>query len=228
MKRMAVFGLGRFGSSVATTLQKEGVDVLAVDRNRHLAERLKDVVSMAVSFDATDRENLARFDVGRMDAVVVGIGDNFESSVKITLLCKELGVPHVICKATNTDQRKVLQRVGADEVIQPETQMGHWVAESLLRHTVVNFVDLPDGYALARILPPRSWHGRTLAELQLLSRERLNLIQVHRPGKKPGEDQKVPLPAGNFRIEDGDLMDVIGANKVLARFREGPPPGGGA
>lgn len=220
MKRMAVFGLGRFGSSVAITLQKEGVDVLAVDRNRHLAERLKDDVSMAVSFDATDRENLTRFDVGRMDAVVVGIGDNFESSVKITLLCKELGVPHVICKATNTDQRKVLQKVGADEVIQPETQMGHWVAESLLRHTVVNFVELPDGYALGRIRPPQSWYGRTLAELQLLTRERLNLIQVHRPGKDPTVDTKVPLPAGNFRLEAGDLMDVIGANKVLARFRE--------
>ncbi|MBK7701634.1 MAG: TrkA family potassium uptake protein [bacterium] len=224
MKRMAVFGLGRFGSSVATTLQKEGVDVLAVDRNRHLAERLKDNVSVAVSFDATDRDNLTRFDVGRMDAVVVGIGDNFESSVKITLLCKELGVPYVICKATNTDQRKVLQKVGADEVIQPETQMGHWVAESLLRHTVVNFVELPDGYALARIQPPQSWYGRSLAELQLLSRERLNLIQVHRPGKDPGQDTKVPLPAGNFRLEQGDLMDVIGANKVLARFREAPAP----
>ncbi|MDO9694704.1 MAG: TrkA family potassium uptake protein [Candidatus Latescibacteria bacterium] len=224
MKRMAVFGLGRFGSSVATTLQKEGVDVLAVDRNRHLAERLKDNVSIAVSFDATDRDNLTRFDVGRMDAVVVGIGDNFESSVKITLLCKELGVPYVICKATNTDQRKVLQKVGADEVIQPETQMGHWVAESLLRHTVVNFVELPDGYALARIQPPQSWYGRSLAELQLLTRERLNLIQVHRPGKDPNQDTKVPLPAGNFRLEQGDLMDVIGANKVLARYREAPAP----
>jgi trk system potassium uptake protein TrkA len=224
MKRMAVFGLGRFGSSVAITLQKEGVDVLAVDRNRHLAERLKDEVSIAVSFDATDRDNLTRFDVGRMDAVVVGIGDNFESSVKITLLCKELGVPHVICKATNTDQRKVLQKVGADEVIQPETQMGHWVAESLLRHTVVNFVELPDGYALAQIRPPQSWYGRSLAELQLLTRERLNLIQVHRPGKTPAEATKVPLPAGNFRLEQGDLMDVIGANKVLARFHEAPAP----
>jgi Trk K+ transport system NAD-binding subunit len=98
--------------------------------------------------------------------------------------------------------------------------MGHWVAESLLRHTVVNFVELPDGYALARIRPPQPWYGRTLAELQLLTRERLNLIQVHRPGKDPTADTKVPLPAGNFRLEAGDLMDVIGANKVLARFRE--------
>lgn len=228
MKRIAVFGLGRFGASVAASLQREGVEVLAVDRNRHLVDRLKDDVAMAVSFDATDRENLEKFDVGAMDAVIVGIGDNFEASVMVTLLCRELGVPLIVCKALNDEQRKVLRSVGAHEVVQPENQMGSWLAENLLRRSVVNFVQLPDGYSLTRIVPPEAWHGKTLAELQLLTKERLNLVQVHRPGRREGDEKRIPLPSGDFRLEAGDQLDVIGSKQVLGGFSAPPSEEEGA
>ncbi|MBU0742814.1 TrkA family potassium uptake protein [bacterium] len=219
MKRVAVFGLGRFGDSVARTLHDEGVEVLAVDRDRHLVDKLKDHVSVAVSFDATDRENLERFEIGHMDAVVVGIGDHFEASVMVTLLCKELGVPHIICKALTPDQAKALLKIGADQVVQPEHQMGRWLAENMLRDSVVNMVELPEGYSLARIRVRESWCGRTLAELRMLSDARLNLIQVHRrPQTTTGEPKRIPLPSGNFKLLEGDVLDVIGENGILSTY----------
>ena len=85
MRKVAVFGLGRFGSAVARTLSAEGVEVLAVDQDRALVDALKDEVAVAVSFDVTDREALRRYEVGEMDAVVIGIGAGFEASVMTTI-----------------------------------------------------------------------------------------------------------------------------------------------
>ena len=219
MKRVAVFGLGRFGSSVAVTLAQAGVEVLAVDKNRNLVEQVKNDVTEAVSFDATDRDNLESQSVGDMDAVVVGIGDNFEAAVIVTLLCKkELGVERVIAKALNARQRRVLELLGA-EVVQPEEQMGRWLAENLVHDSsVVNFVELPEGFSLLRIRTPAGWEGKTLGELRLLSQQRLNLIQVVRPRPDAEEPEKVALPSGQFRLQAGDQLDVIGPVDVLRGF----------
>lgn len=219
MKRVAVFGLGRFGTSVATTLNDEGIEVLAVDRDRAQVEKIKNRVAVAVAFDATELDNLERFEVGQMDAVVVGIGSNFEANVMVTLLCRQLGAPRIICKALTEDQSRVLTRVGADEVVQPEHQMGRWLAENLVHHTVVNMVELPEGYSMARITAKPEWTGRTLQELRFMNEIRLNLIQVHRfEASDEDEIERIPLPTGDFRIEAGDELDVIGENDIIATY----------
>lgn len=219
MKRVAVFGLGRFGSGVATTLSDEGMEVLAIDSDLALVQRFKDDVALAVSCDATSREELESLEVGRMDVAIVAIGDDFESSVLVTLLCKELGVPYVVAKALSHEQERVLKKVGADEVVLPEEQMGRWVAENLLRHSIVNLVELPDGYGLGTVALPEQWAGQTLGELGLIERERLNLVQVHRPAVD-GAEEAFPLPSGSFRLESGDILDVIGPNAVLERYAQ--------
>ncbi len=228
MKRVAVFGLGRFGSSVARTLNDEGVDVLAVDQNRAKVDRIKNDVAVAAAFDATESDNLARFEVAKMDAVVICIGANFEANVMVTLLCKRLGAPRIVCKALTDDQRRVLSMVGADEIVQPEQQMGRWLAENLLHDSVVNLVELPEGYSMKRIKARADWTGRTLSDLRLMSEARLNLIQVRRRAETgEGEVQRIPLPSGDFRLEAGDELDVIGENGILGDYEavriEEPP-----
>jgi len=217
MRKVAVFGLGRFGSAVARTLSAEGVEVLAVDRDLALVNEIKDDVAVAVSFDVTDREALRRYEVGEMDAVVIGIGDGFEAAVMTTLLCSELGVAKIVCKALTPRQREVLKLVGAHEVVLPEEQMGRWLAENLMHGSVVNLMELPEGYQLRHIELPRDWRGKTLAELQLLQNQRISLVQVHR--RENGVDTRLPLPDGNFRLLEGDTLDVIGTEADLEGYR---------
>jgi len=216
MRKVAVFGLGRFGSAVARTLNAAGLEVLAVDKSRELVNALKDDVALAVSFDATDRETLIRFELEKMDAVVIGIGSDFEASVLTTLICHELGIPHIICKALTPSQREVLKLVGAHEVVLPEEQMGRWVAENLLHGSVVNLVDLPMGYLLKTIAVPPGWTTATLEELNLPTKSRVSLIQVHR--LIDGIEQRFPVPEGGFQLLAGDTLDVIGPAAALADF----------
>ncbi|MCB1185262.1 TrkA family potassium uptake protein [bacterium] len=223
MNKIAVIGLGRFGSTVAVALARKGVEVLAVDRRSPLFEAVADDVAVAVGFDATDIANLKAYDVGTMDAVVVAIGTNFEASVLVAMHCKHLGVPKVIAKAVNDMQESVLRQVGADMVIKPEEDMGLRLAEHLLTDSVVDFVELPDGYSLRRITVPEEWDGKSLAELNLLGGKRLNLVQIHRnegPAESGHEPRvtKVPLPGGGEVLRAGDAIDVIGPDRELAKY----------
>lgn len=217
MRKVVVFGLGRFGASVAEHLYAQGAEVLAIDRSLPLVEEIEDKVSVAVACDATVKANLEAYSVADMEIAVIAVGTDFEASVLITLLCKELKVPQVIAKALNPRQRQVLLALGADRVVMPEDEMGARIAEHLMKDSIVDFVELPEGYVLRRIPIPPSWDGKSLAELELLKTEKLNLIQVVRPldGPISGKTRSIPLPDGSTVLHLHDLVDVIGTARVL-------------
>lgn len=219
MLKAAVIGLGRFGYAAAKALCASGAEVLAVDKSERLVNRIAPDVTVAVAFDATDPVNLQAYDIGDMDAVIVAIGTNFEASVLVTMQCKSMNAGVVYAKALNDLQEAVLRRVGADHVIKPEEDMGRRLAEHLLHESVVDFVELPAGFSLRRVSVPPDWAGKTLAELGLLTKHRLNLVQVLRHGLVAGGDaERIPIPDGSVALEAGDLVDVIGADKDLLQF----------
>ena len=223
MTKVVVVGLGRFGTACATRLYDQGAEVLAIDRNHNLVNEVQDTVTAAIACDATQRANLAAYDVGAMDVAVVAMGANFEASVLVTLLCRELGAARVLAKAVNPMQKQVLYEVGADEVVMPEEEMGARLADHILRDSVLDFVDLPTGYGLRRIPAPEAWVGQNLADLELLQRERVLVVQVVRPPAGADEARdvhdpdtvRIPLPGGDTRLEPGDFLDVIAADEVL-------------
>jgi len=223
MLKVIVVGLGKFGSTLAVRLARDGAEVLAMDRSTRLVQDVADDVTVAVGCDATDKNNLNSYDVGSMDVGVVAIGTNFESSVLVTMHLKSMGVPVVYAKALNDMQEAVLRRVGADQVIKPEEDMGERLAEHLLHDSVVDFVELPRGFSLRRIKVPADWNDKSLADLNLLGKLKLNLVQVHRtsPPKNEGEEpnvEKIPMPDGSMVLKEGDKIDVIGPDSELKKF----------
>lgn len=223
MLKVVVVGLGRFGSNLAVGLSQEGAEVLAVDRSTKLVESVAEDVTVAVGFDATDVSNLKAYDVGSMDVGVVAIGKNFESSVLVTMHLKALGVPVVIAKALNEMQESVLRKVGADQVVKPEEDMGERLARHLTHDSGMDFVELPDGFSLKRIPVPEKWNDLSLAELNLLTEFRLNLVQVLRKGTAAVEGdeapiERIPLPDGSMVLRGGDEIDVIGPDEVLKKY----------
>ncbi len=218
MQKIIVVGLGRFGATAAVDLCRRGAEVLAVDRNLRLVEALSDRVTVAVGFDATDRANLEAYDVGAMDVAVIAIGTNFEASVMVTMHCKALGVKMVYAKALNAMQAAVLTKVGADHVLRPEEDMGLRLAESLVEEKAVEFIDLPPGWSLRRLVVPDHWDGRTLADLKLPEDPHLSIVQVVRKAGADGRREQVPLPFGQTVLRAGDEVDAIGRNATLDKY----------
>jgi trk system potassium uptake protein TrkA len=130
-KQVAVFGLGRFGSSMAETLSRIGYEVVAVDIDSEKVQEIASKVSQAIQGDSTDEAFLKKIDASNFDIAVVAIGTDLESSVLCTLLVKSMNIPYVIARAGNNAHASILTKIGADKVVYPEHQMGGRLAHLL-------------------------------------------------------------------------------------------------
>jgi trk system potassium uptake protein len=210
----AVIGLGRFGSSLATTLYQAGNEVLGIDRNEERIEEYKDVVTYAVVADSTDEEALKKVGIRNFDAVIVAIGDDIQASILTVLVLKELGVNKVVAKAINKRHGQVLYKVGADWVVFPERDMGERVATQLMSPNVLDYIELAKDYSIEEVKVHPSMIGKNLRELNFRAKFNITVIAIISGGEvsiSPSPDQI---------IKEGDILVVVGENKDLERFEK--------
>jgi trk system potassium uptake protein TrkA len=212
-KEYIVFGLGRFGSSVARQLEKNGCNVLAVDDEEERVQKISDEVTYAVCADVTDPSALEELGVKNFDGAVIAIGQNLEAAVLTTIWLKEQGVKRIVAKAYSELQGKILLKVGADEVVYPEMEMGIHVANNLSMGRVIDTIELTDEFSIVDIDVSKEWIGKSLRELKLRDKFHINVIGVKRDGKlflNPAADEKTLA---------GDVFVVIGKNTLLQRLK---------
>lgn len=211
-KEFVVFGLGRFGKSVATTLAESGCEVLVVDDNEDTINEMADKVTYAVKADATDAETLNTLGISNFDGAIIGIGENLEASVMATILVKELGIPYVLAKAQNDLHAKVLKKVGADMVVFPEKETGIRIANNLVMGNFFDAVELSSTFSMMELEALKGWIGQSLRELNLRAKYKINVIGIK---KKDNLDIN---PDADKAIEKGDILVIIGKNEILNKL----------
>jgi len=189
-KSFAVFGLGKFGRSVATELANAGADVLAVDKDKERVHAVADIVTCAVAVDIRDTEAMDSLGISNMDAVIVAITGSLDISILATIFAKEAGVPYVIAKSQDETHSKILQKVGADKIVRPELETGIRIARHLVTGNILDFVELSEKIKMIEINIKPGWAGHTLRELNLREKAHVNVIAI----RKEGEIIANPLP----------------------------------
>ena len=183
MKTVLLIGLGRFGMTIAEKLNEMRCEVMAVDRDETRVNQVLPLVTDAQIGDATQEEFLRSLGVGQYDVCFVAIGEDFQSSLEITSLLKDLGAKKVVSRACREVHEKFLLRNGADAVVFPEKQVAAWAA---VRHTadhVLDFIDLEGDYGIYEVQVPADWLGRSIGELDVRRSWSVNIIAVQEPGK---------------------------------------------
>ena len=209
MKSYIVIGLGRFGSRAAKRLYEQGCEVLAIDRNPDLVQAVSNLVTQAVVADARDKEVLRVLGAKDFECAIVAIGDNLADSVLATMNLKELGVPYIVCKASDETHRQVLMKLGADQVVIPEQEHADRLAKNLSSPNVLDYIELSDEYGIIEIPAPKDWVGKSLKELNVRAKLGVNIIAVEK-GRKINVS-----PAADYRIEKEDIMVVLGDTAAL-------------
>lgn len=179
-KSYAVFGLGRYGRSVALELVAGGAEVLAVDRDETTVNSLAGEIPLCKCADVTDPDVLRQMDIGSFDTVIIAMADSLEASVMATMLCKEMGVGTVITKCGNDMHRRILTRVGADQVVFPESESGVRLAKNLLSAGFVDLLELARDVSMVEISMRPEWVGKTLMELNLRRKYGINVVAIRR------------------------------------------------
>ncbi len=224
--KYAVIGLGLFGRAIAITLSRRGAEVIAIDINEQIIQDIKDEVANAVSFDATDMKALKAQNIKDVDAVVVAIGEDFESLLLCTVHLMELNVKRIIARAEGPLQRMILQKLGVREILSPEKEVGIAVAESLVHPSIVSFLQLPDEYEIVEIKTPKGIANRTLDNIRLRDKYKLNLItykreiEVEKNGEITTEQHIVGVPQSSTVFYETDTIVVFGRGKDIEKFIE--------
>ena len=182
-KSYAIFGLGRYGLSVARELVAGGADVLAIDSNEAIVNSLSADIPLCKCADVTDPDVLRQLDIGNFDVVIVAIAGSLEATVMATMLCKEMGVETVIAKCSNEMHQKILSRVGADQVVFPEFESGTRLAKNLLSAGFVDLLDLARDVSMVEIRVQPEWVGKNLMELNLRRKFGINVVAIRLNGE---------------------------------------------
>lgn len=228
MPRFAVIGLGRFGRKLAQLLTRAGAEVIGIDSDHEIIQRVRDEVTLAVRLDSTDEQALLAQGVDKVECAVVGIGLDFEANALTVSILKKIGVPRVISRAGSGIRGKILKRIGADDVVFPEDESAARWANHLMMPQFEDFVELDDKHSLVQVPAPRAFVGKTPRELQLRAKHKLNLVAIRRP--IAGNDQKAPdarrwrvvgVADADVLIEPGDVLVLVGGNEGLTRLPKG-------
>ncbi len=212
MKSVLLIGMGKFGQTLGENLLKMGVEVMIVDKNEEKIEALSSLYTDALIANCMNENNLKRLDIPSFDACVVAIGDDFQSSLEITSLLKELGAKWVVSKATTEIQKKFLLRNGANEVVYPDKDIAEKLAVKLNSAKVFDYIELNNEYSIFEIAVPQDWTGKTVVELNPRGKHGLNILTV-----KKG-NAIVDTISATYVFEENDHMLVFGKTEKILSF----------
>ena len=214
MKSYVIIGLGRFGTDVAKNLCSLGGEVMVIDQSSEKIQQIAGDVTRAVVGDAQDKDVLKALGVPNFDCAIVAIGSDLGASVLTTMNLKELGVPKIICKAHDETHRRVLEKLGVDRVVIPEQEHAQRLARSLHSHNVLDYIELSEDYGILEVPAPKGWVGKCINELNVRAKLGVNIIAIEN-----GEKTNVS-PAADYRIQQGDVMVVLGDNYALSAVQK--------
>jgi len=215
VKRVVVVGLGIFGFNIAKDLFENGFEVIAIDKNKDVVNRIRDFSTKAVLADATDRELLEMIGIQPDDLVIISFGEDLAASTLLTLHLKEMNIKSILVKAPNEDHKRILEKVGATEVIIPEKAMASKVAKGLISPNVLDFLPISEDFTISEVAPPAGFLGKTLADLRLRGKYHVEVIAI----RDVLSDKIQLVPRADFVIKDSDILIVIGKEADIQKIQ---------
>jgi len=213
-KKFAIIGIGKFGYNIAITLAKYKKDneVIAIDKNKDLVNKITSFVDNAYILDAMDEDALREIGIESIDTAIVSIGENIEANLIVVMNLLEIGIKNLIVKAVNQLHKKILKKIGVTRIVEPEEEMAVKVAHSLVTTNILEEICLTDDYSVFEISAPQKIWGRTLSSIDLRKKYGISVI-----GIKHGNSFK-PNPAPDTVINKDDLLLVLSDTKSISKF----------
>lgn len=211
MKSILLIGLGRFGRHIAMKLDELHHHVMAVDKEDTRVDAVLPFVTNAQIGDATNEDFLSSLGVGNFDVCIVAIGDNFQNSLEVTSLLKELGARMVVSRAARDVHAKFLLRNGADEIVYPERQLADWVAIRYSADHILDYIELDEEHAIFEISIPEEWIGKTIGQLDIRKKYNINIMAL-----KTNNIMNLKISSDTQLLKDSTML-VLGETKHIQK-----------
>ncbi len=222
-KKFCVIGLGYFGYNLSLFLAEAGAEVLSIDIRQDIVDRISERVTHTVCMDSTDRKALASLGLNEMDAVIVAIGEGFESSIMTTALLQEFGVKKIYNRVISPVQERILKLMKIDELLVPEAEAASHLSNRLMIEGLLKSFEISNNFGIYEVEAPKRFAGKTLLELNLRQLYSLNLVTIKRIKKKKGfltlgeteETEVIGVPTPDLKIMEGDILVLFCGEKDI-------------
>ena len=222
---VAVIGLGTFGAKTAVRLFEKGAEVIAIDKDDALVEKIKDRVSHAVSLDVMDERSLRGVNISDIDVAIVAIGDHIEQSIMAVTMLRKLGVGRVVARATSNIHEHILEEIGASETIKVEEEMGEIIASKIVAPYVLERYNFAAGYSIIEIKLGKKFGNKTIDESKIRQNYSLNIVALQKRIPSISEDGKAihkieinDFPMPTDVIDFDDIVVLVGSEKNFNRL----------
>lgn len=212
MKSFLLIGLGKFGFTLANELLKTGSEVMVVDKDEQKINQYAPLFTHALSANCMNESNLQSFDIPSFDACIVAIGDDFQSSLEITSLLKDLGAKYVVSKATTDIQKKFLLKNGADEVVYPDKDSAEKLAVTINTDSIYDFFDLDSTHCIFEMETPSEWVGKTVLSVNVRKKYKLNILMIKK------QNEIISTVDADYLFEENDHVVVFGEKDSMIKF----------
>lgn len=213
-KTIGIIGLGRFGGTLAKQVAALGHEVVGIDIEETLVQKLAPYLTHSIVGDFSDEDTIRQLNLQELDVVVIAIGDNLKAKLLSAMVLKELHTPYIVAKASTTMESKLLERVGVDLIIFPEMDMAERVAQMLTRENIVDYFQLSQDIGLVEMGIPQFMVGHTLVELDIRKHYNVNIVAVKR------DKNVIAPPNPNNPLQDDDMLIVIGRNEDITKLSQ--------
>ncbi len=223
-EKFAVIGLGQFGYAVAKNLADRGAEVLAIDKDIERVEMIKDDVAYAVTLDSTDLKALKSQNISEMDGILLAIGENIEGMLLTAVLLLEMKPKRLIARAMSAQQKLILEKIGVEEILSPEDEVGHSVAEMMLNPDIKDFLYLPDNFEIIKMKTPRKVANKSIFDVSFQDNYDLQLFAISRLYEEINDGNRTQVrhllrkPNPETVIQSSDLLVLLGRHEDIKKF----------
>ncbi len=212
MKSVLVIGLGRFGLHLAEKMLELGNDVMVADCNEQTINEVGTEFTDAQIGDCTNENVLRSMGVKNFDVCFVCMGEDFQSSLEITSILKDLGVKHVVAKANSERQAALLKKIGADAIVYPEREIAEKLAVMYNANNILDYIPLTGDYSIYEIPVVKSWIGKAIIDINVRRKYKVNIIAIK------NNSVLNPAPGGDYIFKSDDTAIVIGKSSDVFKL----------
>ena len=208
-KHILVLGLKTFGMSIVKQLSKYNCEVLALDKNMDRVETADQYATEAVQIDKIDTDKMNSLSLDDFDVAIINL-ENVEESIMSAMIFQEKGISNIIVKSINEMHKKILEKMGIDKVISPETEMGIKLAKTIMNESVIDAINFSDEYSIVEVNALEKWVGKPLGKLFLRDNYGMNVLCI----KNVNKDLEI-FPSLEYIVEEKDILVALADNSKL-------------
>jgi trk system potassium uptake protein TrkA len=223
--KFCVIGLGYFGSNLAIKLTEYGAEVLAIDKDMEKVEEIADKVTIAVQLDATDKNALKSQDLSDFDAVIVAIGEGFESSITTTAILQEIGVKVIYNRIISPLHQRLLSLMGIHNLLVPEAEAAEHLAKQLLNPGLIDAFPISNNFSIYVVYVPKKYINVSVIDSKIRQNYNLNLVTVKKTTNSQNQTKReifgaetIGVPIPTYIFKENDVLVLFGSENDFLRF----------